>query len=93
MMAVTLLRSQLIALTKNLFIVYNKYSVRHRFHFRYRFSLTMQRYGTSPTVYSAFDTLQKKVIVIVIVFIIVENSVFFAKIPHQNPDVNTHYSA
>ena len=50
----------------------------------------MQRYGTSPTVYSAFDTLQKKVIVIV--FIIVENSVFFAKIPHQNSDVNTHYS-
>ncbi len=51
----------------------------------------MQRYGTSPTVYSAFDTLQKKVIVIV--FIIVENFVFFAKIPHQNPDVNTLYSA
>jgi hypothetical protein len=89
MMAVTLLRSQLIALTKNLFIVYNKYGVRHRFLFRYRFSLTMQRYGTSPTVYSAFDTLQKKVIVIV--FIIVENSVFFAKIPHQNPDVKSRY--
>ena len=51
----------------------------------------MQRYGTSPTVYSAFDTLQKKVIVIA--FIIVENFVFSAKIPHQNPDVNTHYSA
>ena len=51
----------------------------------------MQRYGTSPTVYSAFDTLQKKVIVIA--FIIAENFVFFAKIPHQNPDVNTHYSA
>jgi hypothetical protein len=49
----------------------------------------MQRYGTSPTVYSAFDTLQKKVIVIV--FIIVENSVFFAKIPHQNPDVKSRY--
>lgn len=53
----------------------------------------MQIYGTSPTIHSAFDTLQMKVIVIVIVFIIVENSVFFAKIPHQNPDVNTHYSA
>ena len=52
----------------------------------------MQRYGTSPTVYSAFDTLQKKVIVIV--FFIVENfenSVFFAKIPHQNPDVKSRY--
>jgi len=50
------------------------------------FEELLQRYDAANRVYSAFDTLQK---VFVIVFVIVENSISFAKLQHEKADVNT----